>query len=202
VKVTIADLNVGNLHSLRKALERLGAEVEISEDVARWLEADVLVLPGDGAFGATIEAIGPHREVLKRRVLNRPTLGVCVGMQILFERSAEGDGVDGLGLCPGCVEKLPARRLPHMGWNTLEHDEGDLFAGIPQHRYFYFVHSYGVRSCDQANAWCDYEGRFVAAVQVGPCSYAVQFHPEKSDRWGLELLDNFLSLAEEWLLDA
>lgn len=202
MKVTIADLNVGNLHSLRKALERLGAEVEISADVARWLAADVLVLPGDGAFGATMAAIGPHREALKRRVLNRPTLGVCVGMQILFERSAEGEGVEGLGLCPGLVEKLPARRLPHMGWNTLEHDGGELFAGIPQRSHFYFVHSYAVRSCDQANAWCDYEGRFVAAVQVGSCSYAVQFHPEKSDRWGLELLDNFLSLAEEWLLDA
>jgi len=202
VRVTIADLNVGNLHSLRRALERLGAEVEVSAEIARWLEADVLVLPGDGAYGATIEAIGSHREALKQRVPSKPTLGVCVGMQILFERSAEQPHTKGLGVCPGCIEKLSAERLPHMGWNTLEHDRSDLFAGIPQQSYFYFVHSYGVQTCEQANAWCDYEGRFVASVQVGPCSYAVQFHPEKSDRWGLELLDNFLDLAEAWLGDA
>lgn len=196
MKVTIADLDVGNLHSLNKALEKLGAKVDITEDVERWLDADVLVLPGDGAFGATMRKIAPHRQALTQRVAQRPTLGVCIGMHVLFEGSAEAPGVPGLGVLPGTVQKLKAARLPHMGWNTLEHEGGDLFVGIPNHQYFYFVHSYGILDSKSASAWCDYGGWFAAAVQVGPASHAVQFHPEKSARWGLELLDNFLAIAE------
>jgi len=196
MKVTIADLDVGNLHSLNKALERLGAKVDITEEIECWLDAEVLVLPGDGAFGAVMKKVSPHKQALVQRVQQRPTLGVCIGMHVLFEGSEEAPKVSGLGALPGRVQKLGAPRLPHMGWNTLTHEGNDLFVGIPNDTYFYFVHSYGMLDSDSASAWCDYEGWFAAAVQVGPASHAVQFHPEKSGRWGLELLDNFLAIAE------
>lgn len=199
MKVTIADLDVGNLHSLSKALEKLGAKVDITQEIDRWLDAQVLVLPGDGAFAATLRKVKSHEQALAERVKERPTLGICIGMQILFETSDENPGTQGLAALPGNIEKLPASRLPHMGWNTLEHNGNDLFVSIPQGAYFYFVHSYGIINTEAASAWTDYEGRFVSAVQVGPTSHAVQFHPEKSDRWGLELLDNFLALAEDEL---
>lgn len=198
MKVTIADLDVGNLHSLQKALEKLGAEVDVSEAVSRWLDAGVLVLPGDGAFGATMKKLEPQRSALRQRILERPTLGICIGMQVLFEGSSESPGVAGVGALAGQIEKLPAARLPHMGWNTVGHNGNDLFVGIPQESYFYFVHSYGILKSEAAAAWSDYEGEFVAATQLAPCSHAVQFHPEKSGRWGLELLDNFLGIAEDF----
>ncbi len=196
MQVTVADLGVGNLHSLNKALERLGAEVAVTPEIARWLESRVLILPGDGAFGPMMRRIEGHREALRQRLGERPALGICIGMQLLFERSDEAPDVSGLGLLPGRVVRLPARRLPHMGWNTVEHNKNSLFTGIPQGEYFYFVHSYGIVSSQGALAWTEYEGRLVAAVRAGPWSYAVQFHPEKSGRWGLRLLENFLSLAE------
>lgn len=196
MKVTIADLGVGNLHSLKKALERLGAGVEVTPEVKRWLAARVLILPGDGAFGPMMRRIEDHREALRQRVRERPALCICIGMQLLFARSEEAPDVPGLGLLPGRVVRLPARRLPHMGWNTVEHKGGALFTDIPQGEYFYFVHSYGITSSEGALAWTEYEGRLVAAVRAGPWSYAVQFHPEKSGHRGLQLLENFLSLAE------
>ncbi len=196
MRVTIADLGVGNLHSLKKALERLGAGVEVTPEVERWLAARVLILPGDGAFGPMMRRIEDHREALRRRVRETPALCICIGMQLLFAHSEEAPGVPGLGLFPGRVVRLPARRLPHMGWNTVTHKGGALFADIPQGEYFYFVHSYGITSSEGALAWTEYGGRLVAAVRAGPWSYAVQFHPEKSGRRGLQLLENFLSLAE------
>lgn len=197
MKVTVADLGVGNLHSLKKALERLGAGVEVTPEIVRWLESRVLILPGDGAFGPIMRGIEGHREALRQRVREKPALGICIGMQLLFERSEEAPDVAGLGLLPGRVVKLPAQRLPHMGWNTVEHEKSALFTNIIQGEYFYFVHSYGITRSEGALAWTEYEGRFVAAVRAGPWSYAVQFHPEKSGRQGLKLLENFLSLAEE-----
>lgn len=198
MKVTIADLDAGNLHSLQKALEKLGAEVEVSEALSRWLDAEVLVLPGDGAFGATMKKLEPYRGALRQRVLERPTLGICIGMQVLFESSSESPDVAGVNALTGQIKKLPAARLPHMGWNTVRHNGNDLFVGIPQESYFYFVHSYGILESEAATAWSDYEGEFVAAARLGSCSHAVQFHPEKSGRWGLELLDNFLGIAEDF----
>jgi glutamine amidotransferase len=197
MKVTVADLDVGNLHSLRKALERLGATVDVTADAARWLDAEVLVLPGDGAFGTVVKQMEVCKRNLRQRVQKNPTLGICIGMQLFFEESEEAPGVQGLGLLPEVIRKLPAQRLPHMGWNTVEPDGSQLFAEIPQQTYFYFVHSYGALASDSAIAWTDYEGKIVAAVQIGPWSYGVQFHPEKSGRWGLKLLKNFLELAEE-----
>jgi len=197
MKVTIADLDVGNLHSLSKALGKLGAKVEITQEVDRWLDSEVLVLPGDGAFAATLHKVTSHEKILAERVKKRPTLGICIGMQILFETSDESPDTQGLAALSGNIEKLHAPRLPHMGWNTLEHNSSDLFVSIPQGAHFYFVHSYGIIETEAASAWTDYEGRFVSAVQLSPTSHAVQFHPEKSGRWGLELLDNFLALAED-----
>lgn len=195
--VTIADFNVGNLHSLEKALQRLGAETEITPDVARWLDAEALVIPGDGAFAAMMEPISGYREALARCVKSGPTLGICIGLQIAFEASAEDPNVPGLGVLDGMIERVPADRLPHMGWNTVRHSESPLFDGIPQDAYFYFVHSYGALAHDAAIAWTDYGGPIVAGVDMGPTSYAVQFHPEKSAEWGLQLLANFLQIAED-----
>jgi glutamine amidotransferase len=199
MKVTIADLDVGNLHSLKKALEHLGAKVDVTENIQDWLDAEVLVLPGDGAFAATLKKVSSHKAALAKRIVEKPTLGICIGMHILFEQSVESPSVKGLCALPGNIEKLPAQRLPHMGWNTVEHEGNDLFVSIPNNSYFYFVHSYGSLKSDAAIAWSDYEGWFTAAVQLGEASHAVQFHPEKSGRWGLELLDNFLGIAEDAL---
>ena len=195
--VTIADFNAGNLHSLQKAFQRLGAETDVTPDVQNWLDADVLVIPGDGAFAAMMAPIEGHREALAARVKDGPTLGVCIGLQIAFESSTEDPDVLGLGVLDGAIEKIPAERLPHMGWNTVHHDDSALFAGIPDESYFYFVHSYGALDHDSAIAWTDYGGPIVAGVAMGPSSYAVQFHPEKSAQWGLKLLENFLQIAED-----
>lgn len=194
--VTIADFNVGNLHSLRKALQRLGAGTDVTSDVQKWLDAEVLVVPGDGAFAAMMAPIGDDREALAERVQDGPTLGICIGLQIAFAASAEDPNVPGLGVLDGTIERVPADRLPHMGWNTVHHDDSALFQGIPDESYFYFVHSYGVLAHDAAIAWTDYGGPIVAGVALGPTSFAVQFHPEKSARWGLRLLENFLTIAE------
>ncbi len=194
--VTIADFNVGNLHSLQKAFQRLGAATSVTPDVRAWLDADVLVIPGDGAFAAMMAPINGDREALAQRVRAGPTLGICIGLQIAFEASTEAPDVAGLGVLDGTVERVPGPRLPHMGWNTVRHDSSALFEGIPDESYFYFVHSYGALAHDAAIAWTDYGGAIVAGVEMGPASYAVQFHPEKSSQWGLKLLENFLTIAE------
>mgnify|MGYP006278328025 CR=1 FL=1 len=194
--VTVADFDVGNLHSLRKAIQKLGADTEVTPDVQRWLDAEVLVIPGDGAFASMMAPIGENREALAKRVKAGPTLGVCIGLQIVFEGSAEDPEVPGLGVLDGMIERVPADRLPHMGWNTVRHSDSPLFDGIPQDEYFYFVHSYGALAHDAAVAWTDYGGPIVAGVAMGPTSYAVQFHPEKSAQWGLQLLKNFLTISK------
>ncbi|MFB6286075.1 MAG: imidazole glycerol phosphate synthase subunit HisH [Candidatus Bipolaricaulia bacterium] len=195
--VTIADFNVGNLHSLQKAFQKLGADTVMTPDVRAWLDAEVLVIPGDGAFAAMMAPIEGHREALAERVRSGPTLGICIGLQIAFEASTEDPHVAGLGVLDGTIERLPADRLPHMGWNTVRHSSSELFEEIPDESYFYFVHSYGALAHGAAIAWTDYGGPIVAGVEMGPASYAVQFHPEKSAPWGLKLLENFLTIAED-----
>lgn len=195
--VTIADFDAGNLHSLQKAFQRLGANTDVTPNVRDWLDADVLVIPGDGAFAAMMEPINGHREALAERVKNGPTLGICIGLQIVFAGSEEDPDVPGLQVLDGTIRKIPAARLPHMGWNTVRHNDASLFDGVPQDAYFYFVHSYGVLDHESAIAWTDYGGSIVAGVAMGPSSYAVQFHPEKSAQWGLKLLENFLKIAED-----
>jgi imidazole glycerol-phosphate synthase subunit HisH len=204
--VVVLDYGSGNIHSAAKALEAVGARVELSADRARVRDADGLLVPGVGAFGAVMGALKSVRgdELIDRRLAGgRPVLGICVGMQVLFERSDErGDLVEGLGQWPGMVSELEAPVLPHMGWNTVDAPaESTLFAGLHDER-FYFVHSYAARDWSlqitnpkipaPAVTWADHGGRFVAAVENGPLS-ATQFHPEKSGEAGLRLLGNWVS---------
>jgi glutamine amidotransferase len=204
-RVVLLDYGSGNIRSAVRALERAGAEVDLTADRAAAMEADGLVVPGVGAFRACVEGVRSVRghEVIGRRLAGgRPVLGICVGMQILFEHGVE-HGVDTAGLdeWPGVVERLQAPVVPHMGWNTVEVPEGStLFEGIEGER-FYFVHSYGVRDWTLQTdgrtrpplvTWAEHGGdRFVAAVENGPLS-ATQFHPEKSGEAGAALLRNWV----------
>jgi imidazole glycerol-phosphate synthase subunit HisH len=209
-RVVVLDYGSGNVRSAVRALERVGAEVTLTADQAAAAEADGLVVPGVGAFEACISGLRAVRGdvVVDRRLAGgRPVLGICVGMQILFERGVEhGVESSGMGEWPGVVERLHARPLPHMGWNVVEPPAGTaLFTGIEGGR-FYFVHSYGVRSWDfpadggrlhpPLVTWAEHGGdRFLAAVENGPLS-ATQFHPEKSGDAGAALLENWVgSLA-------
>ena len=204
-RIAIADYGIGNLGSVRKAFRHLGATAFLAEDPRELLAADALVLPGDGAFGATMGELvrRGHDEVVRAFAdEGRPVLGICVGMQILFGRGVEhGVETEGCDEWPGVVERLQAPVVPHMGWNTVEVAEGStLFAGIEDER-FYFVHSYAVQRWDfevlqprmtpPLVTWSEHGAPFVAGVENGPLS-AVQFHPEKSGDAGAQLLENWL----------
>ena len=203
--VVVLDYGFGNVRSVVRALERAGARVELTADKNRAREADGLVVPGVGAFRACVEGIRAVRaeEIIGRRLAGgRAVLGICVGLQILFDRGVEhGQETEGLGEWPGTVERLQAPVVPHMGWNTVQPPAGSrLFAGIEDER-FYFVHSYGVREWELVTngrttppgvTWCEYGGdRFVAAVENGPLT-ATQFHPEKSGDAGAALLRHWV----------
>ena len=203
-RVTVFDYGSGNVHSAVKALEAAGADVRLTADRAAVMEADGLYVPGVGAFASVMSGLEAERgpELIGRRLAGgRPVLGVCVGLQVLFDRGVEG-GVEteGMGEWPGTVERLDAPVLPHMGWDLVRSpEESRLFAGIRDER-FYFVHSYGVREWtmephDRLTApmvtWGEHGGPFVAAVENGPLA-ATQFHPEKSGAAGLRLLTNWL----------
>lgn len=205
--VVVFDYGSGNVRSAVRALQRVGADVTLTADATMAGEADGLVVPGVGAFAACmagLRAAGGPKIVRERLAAGRPVLGICVGMQVMFERGVEhGVESDGLGEWPGAVERLHARPLPHMGWNNVDVAAGSaLFDGVESQR-FYFVHSYGVRGWadpatpapDRAPArvtWTSHDGdRFVAAAEVGPLS-ATQFHPEKSGDSGLRLLENWV----------
>lgn len=207
-RVAVLDYSSGNVHSAAKALERAGAEVELTADRRAILEADGLVVPGVGAFKAVMDQLRAVRgdEMIDRRLAGgRPVLGICVGMQVMFEHGVErGVDTEGLGEWPGTVRELSAEVLPHMGWNTVAPDAGSvLFAGIEEER-FYFVHSYAAQEWHldvmppfpkPRLTWAEHGGRFLAAVENGPLS-ATQFHPEKSSDAGIRLLANWIgSLA-------
>jgi glutamine amidotransferase len=204
-RVVVLDYGSGNLRSAVRALERAGAEVTLTADRAVAAEADGLVVPGVGAYAACMAGLRGVRgpELIGRRLAGgRPVLGICVGMQVLFERGVEhGVETPGCGEWPGLVERLQAPVVPHMGWNTVEVPAGSaLFAGAEGER-FYFVHSYAVRrwalvTSDRTRAplvtWAEHGGdRFVAAVENGPL-WATQFHPEKSGDAGAVLLRNWV----------
>ncbi|ASR02762.1 imidazole glycerol phosphate synthase subunit HisH [Gordonia rubripertincta] len=204
--VTILDYGSGNLRSAQRALERTGAQVTVTSDFNTALEATGLVVPGVGAFAACMEglrAVKGDRIIGRRLAGGRPVLGICVGMQILFERGVEfGVEADGCGEWPGSVTQLPAPVLPHMGWNTVEAPEGSvLFDGLDADTRFYFVHSYAAQNWEMDNVgspltapkltWAEHGGRFLAAVENGPLS-ATQFHPEKSGDAGAQLLENWV----------
>ncbi len=205
-KIALLDYGAGNLRSAQRALEKVGAEVTVTRDPHVAVEAEGLLVPGVGAFAACMEGLkavhGP-RVIGQRLAGGRPVLGICVGMQVLFERGVEhGVSAQGCGEWPGEVEKLQAAVLPHMGWNTLEPAPGDsvMLAGLDAAERFYFVHSYGVRRWTLETEittpplvhWATHGGdRFVAAVENGPL-WATQFHPEKSGDAGSQLLENWL----------
>ena len=199
--VVVLDYGSGNVRSAVRALERVGADVELTADPRAAADADGLVVPGVGAFEAVADALAAVRagEVIGRRLAGgRPVLGVCVGLQVLFTTGVEhGRTTAGLGEWPGTVERLEAPVVPHMGWNTVQVPAGSaLFAGVEDER-FYFVHSYGVRRVDLDGpraprlTWATHGQRFVAAVEDGPLS-ATQFHPEKSGDAGAALLENWV----------
>lgn len=196
MKVALLDYGVGNLHSLVKALELGGADVSIETDAMRALRADALVLPGVGAFGAAAERLGPAAESIRDALDDGlPCLGICLGMQLLFEASEEGDG-RGIGMFNGTVRRLTARRVPHMGWNQVEASADSLFAGS-DNLIAYYAHSFVALPSASADviAWTEYEGtRFPAAVRRNR-TWGVQFHPEKSDVAGVRMVQNFLREA-------
>lgn len=205
-KITVLDYGSGNVRSAVRALEHVGAEVTLSSTSEDVLNADGLVVPGVGAFATVMQGlkdVDALRMIGRRVAGGRPVLGICVGLQILFDDGVEhGVQTAGMGEWPGTVERLQADVVPHMGWNTVTAPSGStLFNGIGDER-FYFVHSYGVQKWDfdvtqpamkpPMVTWSDHGGPFIAAVENGPLS-ATQFHPEKSGDAGAQLLGNWLA---------
>jgi glutamine amidotransferase len=198
--VVVLDYGSGNLRSAQRALERVGANVEVTADAEKALAADGLVVPGVGAYEACmagLRAIDGDRIIADRVAAGRPVLGVCVGMQILFTRGVEfGVQSHGCGQWPGSVTRLDAPVIPHMGWNVVDAAPGSrLFKGLGADTRFYFVHSYAAQSWegnpDALLTWATHHVRFLAAVEDGPLS-ATQFHPEKSGDAGAALLANWI----------
>jgi len=204
--VVVLDYGSGNLRSVHRALEQVGADVVVTSDYDAAMECDGLMVPGVGAFDACMAGIRKVRGdmIIDRRLTGgRPVMGICVGLQVMFDTGVEhGITTEGLGEWPGVVEQLEAPVLPHMGWNTVTVPEGStLFAGVEDER-FYFVHSYGVRTWDFHQGqpkiaaplvtWSEHGEPFIAAVENGPL-VATQFHPEKSGDAGLHLLRTWVS---------
>jgi len=206
LRVVVLDYGFGNVRSAVRALERVGAQVELTADKTAAAQADGLVVPGVGAFAAVmagLRGVGGDQVVDRRLAGGRPVLGICVGMQVMFAEGVEhGQQTEGLGEWPGVVDRLEADVVPHMGWATVEAPpESVLFAGLHDER-FYFVHSYAARSFPLHDSpaehltpplvtWAEHGDRFVAAVENGPLC-ATQFHPEKSGDAGAQLLRNWL----------
>ncbi len=201
--IAVVDYGAGNLRSVAKALERSGLEVEVTADPAAVLRADGVVLPGVGAFAdgmTSLRAKGLDEAVRESIVAERPYLGLCLGLQLLFEASDEHGSTTGLGLLPGRVERFPDRdasggllRVPHIGWNTVRFcGEHPMLELLPREDCYYFVHSYRAVPArrELAAGWTDYGGEFAAAAAVGNV-FAVQFHPEKSQSAGKRLLDAY-----------
>ena len=202
MKIAIIDYGMGNLHSAAKALEKVGAQVTVTRDPELVRQADKVILPGVGAFGDCMKNLNERElapvihEVI---AAGKPFLGICVGLQLLFEGSEEDPGVAGLGIFKGMVRKIaaPGLKIPHMGWNNLEYrTSSSLFQGLPPAAYVYFVHSYHAVPTDESciTAVTDYGGQVTAAVGRGLVQ-AVQFHPEKSSAVGLKILANFKEMS-------
>ena len=203
--IAIIDYDAGNLKSVEKALLYLGEECVVTRDRNELLKADKVILPGVGAFGDAMEKLNKFglveviHEIVKE---NKPFLGICLGLQLMFESSEEGPGVKGLGLLPGKIVKFPEKdgyKIPHMGWNSLHlQNDGRLFKGIPEETYVYFVHSYYLQAKEPeiVKATAQYGVTIHASVEKDNI-FACQFHPEKSSKYGLKILENFAKLGKE-----
>jgi len=202
VRICVLDYGMGNLRSVEKALERVGAEVEITSDSGRAATADGLILPGVGAFPramARLGELGLDSVIRDRLEAGVPVLGICLGFQLVFGSSVEQGGAAGLGLVGGEVSELeaPGLKLPHIGWEPVRVErESELFSGIEDGTPFYFVHGYAPRPADAADvvATAEHGERFACAIARPPL-YGVQFHPEKSSAAGLRLLSNFARVS-------
>jgi len=200
VRVALFDYGAGNLHSLGKALEAEGVEVVVTDDWDDALALDALVLPGVGAFGQAAGSLPEDREPLRRALeAGTPALGICLGMQLLFDESEESEG-DGIGLIPGRVTRLEAAVVPQMGWNDVETGDDPVFEGVAP-LVAYYANSYICEPTEEADAiaWSEYEGRrYAAAVRRGR-SWGMQFHPEKSSDPGRRILANWVQAARSAL---
>lgn len=194
-KIGLLDYGAGNLGSVSSALARIGAESQIVKSSAGLRECDALVIPGVGSFAAAMKKLAPFRQAVREFAASgKPVLGICLGMQVLFDRGEEGGECEGLVLVRGKVEKMFfAKKLPHVGWNEVEPvKKSRLLEGVPRGSCFYFVHSYCCRPASKLDllAFTDYGEKFVSAVERGNV-FGVQFHPEKSGATGERLLENF-----------
>jgi glutamine amidotransferase len=200
--VAIIDYDAGNIKSVENAVRFLGHEVIVTSNAEEILSADHIILPGVGAFGDAMKRLNKAGlEETIRQAVDReiPFLGICLGLQLIFEESEESPGVKGLGLLPGRIRRIPeggGRKVPQIGWNDLSFPRSSrLFAGIPEGSYVYFVHSYYLEAGDSSDvaARTEYGVSIDAAVEHGRL-FACQFHPEKSERIGMQILENFLKL--------
>jgi len=196
MEVMIIDYGVGNLYSIAKGLERAGARVRVVSHPKSLLDAECIVFPGVGAFGAAMNALRPVLPSLRKHISKgTPALGICLGMQIMFEGSEESPG-EGLGLFDGEVKRLKTGRIPEMGWNDVTHKGDALFECIPEKAQFYFANSFVCHPEEDVSvAMTEYGEKFPSAIRKGNL-YGVQFHPEKSGPAGLRLLRNFVNIAE------
>lgn len=197
--IVIVDYGMGNLRNVRAAFQELKSPAIVTSDPAAVENANVLILPGVGAFGEAvrrIDKLGLRAPIERFAAMGKPLLGVCLGMQLLFEQSEESPGMKGLALVPGSVVKFGSGvKVPHVGWNdVVPVGTSPLFDGVAEAECFYFVHSYYVPDCGPAIAHTEYGVRFASAVQSGKV-FGVQFHPEKSQSAGMHLLRNFLALT-------
>ena len=203
--VAIIDYDAGNIKSVEKAIQFLGKDAIITRNPEEILNATHVILPGVGAFGDAMEKLHNYglvpviQEVVKRNI---PFIGICLGLQLLFERSEETPGVEGLGILKGEIKRIPDKedlKIPHIGWNSLKYpNRGRLYEGIPEDSYVYFVHSYYLDAQDKdiVVAATEYGTKIHASVEKGNV-FACQFHPEKSSSVGLKILENFLKVSKE-----
>lgn len=203
--IAIIDYNAGNLKSVEKALHFLGEDCVITRNFHEIETADKVILPGVGAFGDAMEQLKKYeldKVIHQVTAENKPFLGICLGLQLLFEGSDESQGVEGLHVLDGQILRIPDQsglKIPHIGWNSLHlQNDGRLFAGLEENPYVYFVHSYYLKAADEqiVKATTQYSTTIHASVESGNI-FACQFHPEKSSKYGLKILENFAKLEKE-----